>query len=51
MVSSHVCNASIPELVKTTHVEDKLLSGQSTVLTRAWVGGAGAGGGSGRKSK
>ena len=33
MVSSHVCNASIPELVKTTHVIDKLLSGQSTVLS------------------
>ena len=34
MVSSHVCNASIPELVKTTHVIDKLLSGESTVLIR-----------------
>ena len=34
MVSSHVCNASIPELVKTTHVIDKLLSGKSTVLTK-----------------
>ena len=40
MVSSQVCNASIPELVKTTHVMDKLLSGQSTVLTRE-VGGDG----------
>ena len=43
MVSSHVCNVSIPELVKTTHVIDKLSSGQSTVLTRG--GGEGAGGG------
>ena len=43
MVSSHVCNASIPELVKTTHVVDKLLLGQSTVLTR----GVGVGGGGG----
>ena len=32
MVSSHVCNASISELVKPTHVIDKLLSGESTVL-------------------
>ena len=28
MVSSHVYNASVPELVKTTHVIDKLLSGE-----------------------
>ena len=41
MVSSHVCNASVPELVKTTHVIDKLLSGQPTVLIR----GGGEGGG------
>ena len=33
MVSSHVCNASIPELVKTTHVIEKLLSDESIVLT------------------
>ena len=32
MVSSYVCNASVPELVKTMHVLDKLLSGESTVL-------------------
>ena len=37
MVSSHVCNASIPELVKTTHDIDKLLSGESTVLIQ--IGG------------
>ena len=43
MVSSHVCNASIPELVKTTQVIDKLLSDESTVLIR----GAGRGGGRG----
>ena len=29
-----LCNASVPELIKTTHVIDKLLSGESTVLTR-----------------
>ena len=40
MVSSHVCNASVPELVKTTHVIDKFLSGESTFLTR---GGGGRG--------
>ena len=34
MVSSNVCDALIPELVQTKHVIDKLLSGQSTVLTR-----------------
>ena len=39
MVYSHVCNASVPELVKTTHVIGKLLSGESTVLTRVGVGG------------
>ena len=33
-VSSLVCNASIPVLVKTTHVIDKLLSVESTVLTK-----------------
>ena len=38
MVSSHGCNDSIPELVKTTHVLDKLLSGESTVLTRWGIG-------------
>ena len=38
MVSSHVCNASIPELVKTVHVIDKLLSDECTVLTQGWVG-------------
>ena len=39
MISSHVCDASVPELVKTTHVIDKLLSGESTVLTRRGGGG------------
>ena len=34
MVSSHVCNASVPKLVKITHVIGKLLSGESTVLTQ-----------------
>ena len=38
MVSSHVCNASIPKLVKTMHVIDKLLSGESTLLTRGGGG-------------
>ena len=33
MVSSHVCNASVPKLVKVTHVISKLLSGESTFLT------------------
>ena len=37
-VSLHVCNASIPELVKTTHVIDKLLSRESTVLTKGGNG-------------
>ena len=32
-----LCNASIPELVKTTHVIDKLLSGESTVRPREGV--------------
>ena len=41
MVSSHVCNASVPELVKTTHVIDKLLSGESTVLIQGVGGGGG----------
>ena len=36
MVSSQVCNASIPELVKTTHGLDKLLSAEST---DPWGGG------------
>ena len=34
MVSSHVCNVSVPEFVKITHVIGKLLSGESTVLTQ-----------------
>ena len=34
MASSHVCNASVPELVRVTHVIGKLLSGESTVLTQ-----------------
>ena len=38
MVSSHICNASVSVLVKTTHVIDKLLSDESTVLTRAGGG-------------
>ena len=42
MISSHVCDASVPELVKTTHVIDKLLSGESTVLTRGGGEGRGA---------
>ena len=41
MVSLHVWNASIPELVKTTHVIDTLLSGESTVLTQGDGGGGG----------
>ena len=42
MVSSHVCNPSVSELVITTHVIDTLLSGQSTALNRGgWGGGAG----------
>ena len=40
MVSSHVCNASVSELVKITDVIGKLLSGESTVLTQ-WGGALG----------
>ena len=34
MVSSHVYNASVSELVEITHLIGKLLSGESTVLTQ-----------------
>ena len=34
MVSSHVCNTSVLELVKITHVIGKLLSDESTVMTQ-----------------
>ena len=43
MVSLQVCNVSIPELVKTMHVIDILLSGESTILTGVGGGGGGSG--------
>ena len=40
MVSSHIYNASIPELIEITHLIGKSLSGESTVLAQ-WKGGGG----------
>ena len=39
MVSSLGSNASIPELVKMTHVIDKYLSADPTVSTEKWLMG------------